>query len=130
MDPRETHAMLAIVEKPTDKLGRATILLPVLAFLTFAIVPVLLIPGPENLRNSVALLALGALLVSGPFGAVVAWKRHKSGDPLWRFPLAGAVSGLALTALTALGMQYVEKKRQADQKALEERQKTEARATQ
>ena len=118
--------MFATVEMASDKLGRAAILLPVVAFAGLAIAPVA--PGPETLRLAIALLLLGGLLVSGPFGAWALWQKRRTGRPDRRLAMVGCVTGLGLSLYAMVGMHFIGVKAEKERRTLEERQRVEAQS--
>lgn len=94
--------MLATMDKHPDKLGRAIILLPVLAVAIFAILPSL--PGIEPIRFSIALLLIAGLLASGPLGVFATLRRLRRDSPRWWLPFVVGSFSFFSAAFTTLAL--------------------------
>ena len=102
-----------------NRMGRKALLLPVLAFLVAATVPVLFGSLPEWLI-SLCFFGAGLLLLGSiPFGAWVAWSGRKTNRRQSWSGLGGCALGLGLSAYMVLAMLLISQKAEAAQKALE-----------
>ena len=115
------------MEKDSDWLGKATILLPLIAFAGMLISPILARSG-TGWALALANCSLAVLFLSGPFAAWVIWQKRRKHRPNRRLAITGFVVSFALSLFMVGAMILISVKNDRARKALEERQRAEAQS--